>query len=85
MIAWGWGVVMFAIIDMLFIGGSGEEIFGSIVLPVGLAFLSCGNAILYLVNRRGCTCPDCPDHVGTFQRKVSIPESKHNSHHVPSH
>jgi hypothetical protein len=79
MISWGWGLTIFAILDVLLFGKTSENVFGSVIFPVGVTLLATGNAVLYLVNRRACTCPDCPDYSGGLHRDVRVMESRYSA------
>lgn len=69
LIAWGWGITLFAAGDILW---HAHPLMGETFMPVGVALLAIGNAVLYLASRRGCKCHECPGRVGTVRRPQVI-------------
>lgn len=56
----GWAGLIAAGLDYL----SGDTpLFWPLAMLLGVLLLSIGNAILYLANRRTCSCPACPARI----------------------
>lgn len=57
LIAFGWIALLFAALDFL---AHNQPRLWPWALLSGVLLLAVGNAVLFMVNRRQCSCPGCP-------------------------